>query len=152
MKPEQRKYLMISLIVLVLLITSYLVFGKNKVSQQQITEIEPTEEILPTVDSSVKVSLKGLNNNREVLLEITNIPNGTESVDYELSYQTASQGLQGIIGSVSMEEKAGIEKKLTLGTCSSGTCVYHQVVGKIKLTLKFSGNYGDKIFEKEYEL
>lgn len=152
MKPEQRKYLMISLIVLILLITSYLVFGKNKVSQQQITEIEPTEEILPTVDSSVKVSLKGLNNNREVLLEITNIPNGTESVDYELSYQTASQGLQGIIGSVSMEEKTGIEKKLTLGTCSSGTCVYHQVVGKIKLTLKFSGNYGDKIFEKEYEL
>lgn len=152
MKFKQKKYLIIGMTILVLLIVGYLFFRKSKNSKQKIVETESTEEILPTVDSSVKVYLRGLNNNREVLLEITNIPNGTESIDYELSYQTTSKELKGIIGSVVMEEKSKIEKRLTLGTCSSGTCVYHQVAGKISLILKFSGNYGDKIFEKEYEL
>lgn len=152
MEFKQKKYLIISTIVLILLIAGYLLFGKSKTSKQNVVETESTEEILPTVDSSVKVSLTGLNNNREVLLEIANIPSGTESVDYELSYQTASKELKGIIGSVAIEKKSRIEKRLTLGTCSSGTCVYHQVFGKINLTLKFSGSYGDKILEKEYEL
>lgn len=152
MKPEYKKYLMIGGVVLVLLVVGYFIFGRSKTSSQSETDVEPTEEILPTVDSSVKVTLTGVSGNREVNLEAKNIPSGTESVDYELSYQTASQGLQGVIGTVMTEGKSSIEKKLTLGTCSSGTCVYHQVVGKIKLTLKFSGEYGERIFEKEYEL
>ena len=85
------------------------------------------------------------------MLKVGNIPKNTQSIDYELSYQTAQQGLQGVIGTVT-SEKDNFEKKLTLGTCSSGTCVYHQVVGKIKLTLKFTGEYGEKIFEKEYAI
>ncbi|KKQ23591.1 MAG: hypothetical protein US40_C0002G0134 [Candidatus Roizmanbacteria bacterium GW2011_GWC2_37_13] len=151
MKPEFKKYIMIGGLVILLLIVGYLIFARNK-SIQQATDVEPTEEILPTVDSSVKVTLEGVSGNREVSLTVTNVPSGTDSVDYELSYQTASQGLQGVIGTVMTEGKSSIEKKLTLGTCSSGTCVYHQVVGKIKLTLKFSGEYGEKIFEKEYEI
>jgi len=152
MKPEQKKYLLIGGIVLVLLVIGYLLFGRGKAASQPVTDIEPTEEILPTVDSSVKVILTGTNSNHEVNLEVKNIPSKTESVDYELSYQTASQGLQGVIGTVMTEGKSSIEKKLTLGTCSSGTCVYHQVVGKIKLIIKFLGEYGERLFEKEYEL
>jgi len=152
MKTEHKKYFLIGGLVLVLLIIGFLFFVKGKVSQEQVKEAEPTEQVLPTVDSSVKVSLSGVNANREVSLEVKNIPSKTESIDYELSYQTASQGLQGVIGTVTTEGKSSKVKKLTLGTCSSGTCVYHQVVGKIKLTLKFTGEYGEKIFEKEYEL
>ena len=139
-------------LIVLLLIVGYWLFTRTKSTQQQTTGVEPTEEILPTVDDSVKVSLEGVSGNREVNLEVKNLPNGTESVDYELSYQTASQGLQGVIGTVITNSKSSFEKKLTLGTCSSGACVYHQVVGKIKLTIKFSGDYGEKIFEKEYEL
>ncbi len=152
MKPEYKKYLMVGGVVVLLLIVGYFIFSRGKSNQQDLSDIEPTEEVLPTVDSSVKVSLEGVGGNKEVNLAVSSIPGNTESVDYELSYQTASQGLQGVIGTVVTTGKSELEKKLTLGTCSSGTCVYHQVVGKIKLTLKFSGDYGEKIFEKEYEL
>ena len=152
MKPEYKRYLIIGGLVILLLITGYFIFFRNRSNSQQSTDIEPTEEVIPTVDSSVKVSLTGASGNREVILTVKGVPSGTELVDYELSYQTATQGLQGVIGTVMTEGKSTFEKKLTLGTCSSGTCVYHEVVGKIKLTLKFGGDYGEKLFEKEYEL
>ena len=58
-----------------------------------------------------------------------------------------------MIGTMTIDGgKKEVEKQLTLGTCSSGTCVYHKVEGKIQLTLKFSGDYGQKLYEKEHEL
>lgn len=153
-KLKDKKILIIglvSLLVIIFLILKFFVF-KNKPVKKEIT-ISPTQELIPTIDSSVKVSLTSVLEGKEVLLSIKNIPTGTESIDYELSYETAKQGLQGVIGTVTLNsDKKEIEKKITLGTCSSGTCVYHQVVGKIKLSLKFSGSYGERIFEKEYSL
>lgn len=139
------------LVVLAVLVIGFFIFGRKQKNKVTIEDASPTDQILPTVDSSVKVSLTSQTGNKEMLLKVSNMPNNTQSVDYELSYQTAQQGLQGVIGTVT-NEGDNLEKKLTLGTCSSGTCVYHQVVGKIKLTLKFTGEYGEKIFEKEYEL
>jgi len=57
-----------------------------------------------------------------------------------------------VIGTIALNSESEYLKKITLGTCSSGKCVYHEVVGKIKVSLKFTGSYGEKIFEKEYEL
>jgi len=151
MKPEQKKYLMIAGIAIVLLVVGFLIFGRNKQTKTDNKEPLPTEMVIPTVDQSVRVSLTDAGSGKEVLLSISNVPGGTESVDYELSYNTAQQGLQGVIGTITGPEDS-YEKKLTLGTCSSGTCVYHQVVGKIKLSLKFNGSYGEKVFEKEYSI
>ena len=148
---KRKKMILIGVTVLVLLAVGFLLINR-KSSNKEGSDLEPTEEILPTVDSSVKVTLEGVSGNREVLLAVEGVPSGTESVDYELSYQTASQGLQGVIGTIMTQGKSSFEKKLTLGTCSSGTCVYHQVVGKIKLTLKFTGDYGEKLFEKEVSI
>jgi len=124
---------------------------KEKVALNSL--ITPTEGIIPTIDSSVKISLKPLIEGKEIMLTIENIPEKTQLIDYELSYQTAKQGLQGVIGTIDLSKnEKKYEKRITLGTCSSGTCVYHQVVGKIRLTLKFTGDYGEKIFEKDYQL
>ena len=146
-----KKFYIGALIVIVILVAGVFIFSRKQAGKQVVDSTSPTDQILPTVDSSVLVSLTAQSGNKELLLKASNIPSGTQSVDYELSYQTAQQGLQGVIGTVS-SEGSSFEKKLTLGTCSSGTCVYHQVVGKIKLTLKFTGDYGEKLFEKEYEL
>jgi len=135
----------------VLSLVVFLITRNKKNGNNTTVEATPTEMLIPTVDSSVKASLESLSGNKEVMLKMSGLPKGTSSVDYELSYQTAQQGLQGVIGTVTVEEgNSEYEKKLTLGTCSSGSCVYHQVVGKIKLTLKFNGDYGEKIFEKEF--
>lgn len=139
--------------VFVLLIGGFFVINKNKGSSNQKTNLKPTpEELLPTVDTSVEVDLVPVTGQKEMLLKISSIPENTQTVDYELSYATAEQGLQGIIGTISITGDKNYEKQLTLGTCSSGKCVYHQVVGKIKLVLKFTGDYGERIFEKEYEI
>lgn len=153
MKLTQKKFLLILLIsvILVILIMILSLSDKKKSSEKQAA-ISPTEELIPTVDSSVKVELIAQESNQGVLLKVANLPQGTESIDYELSYQTKSQGLQGVIGTIDVLNNNRFEKKILLGTCSSGTCVYHQVVGKIKLNLKFNGVYGEKIFEKEFEL
>lgn len=151
MKPEQKKYLMIAGVVIVLLVIGYWLFGRTKQTKTDNKEPLPTEMVIPTVDDSVKVSLEDAGNGKEVILKIENAPSGTESVDYELSYNTAQQGLQGVIGTLT-DSDSGYEKEITLGTCSSGTCVYHELVGKIKLSLKFSGSFGEKVFEKEYSI
>lgn len=137
------------IVVIILLVGGYLFLGRKSTKPAQ-TSTEPTEVVIPTIDSSVKVDLTSTIPGKEVLLSIKNIPANTNTIEYELSYQTQQQGLQGVIGTIILTKESEYEKKLTLGTCSSGTCVYHQVVGKIKLTLKFSGGYGEKLFEKEY--
>lgn len=139
------------LLLVLLLVVGFFVFGPKNKSVEDEGDLGPVEEVIPTVDASVDVSLTAATAAaHDVILNASNIPQGTISVDYELSYQTASQGLQGVIGTIDTEGEREFEKKLTLGTCSSGTCVYHEVVGKIKLTLKFSGDYGEKLFEKEF--
>jgi len=138
-------------VLVVLILIGVLVLRRGATKSSTISP-GPTEAVIPTVDSLVKVDLVSSQPGKEVALSIKNIPMSTQTIDYELSYQTRQQGLQGVIGTITLTNETEYEKKLTLGTCSSGTCVYHQVVGKIKLTLKFTGGYGEKIFEKEYEL
>lgn len=152
MKLEKKYIYLITPLLILLLVISYWLLGKKSNLETSSTFSSPTESVIPTVPGSVKVDLVASVAGKEVLLTIKNIPIGTETVDYELSYQTAKQGLQGVIGTISLNGEGRYEKRLTLGTCSSGACVYHQVVGKIKLTLKFTGRGGEKIFEKEYEV
>lgn len=151
-----RKKLMIigGVLIFILIIGGVLVSSKNgKTQKPDLEELLPTEVVIPTVDSSVSVDLISTSAGREVTLQIKKIPTGTYSVDYELSYQTRQQGLQGVIGTIQMEKgESEVDKTLTLGTCSAGTCIYHQVVGKVRLNLRFTGDYGDKVFEKEYEI
>ena len=153
MKLNQKTMMVLGGVFLVLFIISgyWLLIGRKAVNKNKNEQVIPSEAVIPTVDSAVKVDLTSVNG-KEVTLSIVGIPSGTTSIDYELSYQTAQQGLQGVIGTIQIANESKYDKKLTLGTCSSGTCVYHQVVGKIKLTLRFTSDQGEKIFEKEYSL
>ncbi|MFN4212607.1 MAG: hypothetical protein ACK4FL_01420 [Microgenomates group bacterium] len=152
MKLEKKHlYFGIMALILLFVISYWLLTRKSNVKNISLP-VSPTEVVIPTVDNSVKVDLISLQVGKEVMLTIENIPPETQTIDYELSYQTAKQGFQGVIGTAEVKNKKSYQKKITLGTCSSGTCVYHEVMGKIKLTLKFNGGYGERIFEKEYEI
>lgn len=152
MKLSKQQMIVGGVVLVLLLIVGFFLF-RGRGGQGEIAEETVIEDLIPTVDASVKVALESADaTGREVVLTASSIPSGTSSVDYELSYQTASQGLQGVIGTVTAIKGRAFEKTLTLGTCSSGACVYHQVVGKVKVTLKFNGDYGEKLFEKEFSL
>lgn len=151
---EKKKLVIAGVIILLVLGVGFFMLTGSRKNQTKInTAAFPTEAVIPTVDSSVVVEFVPTAGGHEVALSVKKLPGSTNAVDYELSYQTSSQGLQGVIGTVTLKGgEDSIEKQITLGTCSSGKCVYHQVVGKIKLTLKFNGSYGEKIFEKEYSI
>ena len=139
-------------IVILIGIGAGLYFSRQK--PKTIVQPQKKEEMgaIPTVDASTVVTLSALPGNKEIVLKSTNIPNGTTSVEYELSYNTKAQGEQGVMGTISDFTGNSLEKQMTLGTCSSGHCVYHEVVGAIQVTLKFTGEYGEKVFSKEFTL
>ena len=127
---------------------------ENQKKPQVVEQTKKTDELgaIPTVDSSTTVTLVAQPGNKEMILKSAGIPKDTSSVDYELSYDTKGQGKQSVIGTISTIENNGFEKQMTLGTCSSGRCAYHEVVGAIQVTLRFTGEYGEKVLSKEFEL
>ena len=133
-------------------ISGYWLFIGRKTSDNKTDQkTAPLDEAIPTIDSSVKISLTALTGKKEVLLSIKNLPKNTSGLEYILSYETVEGGLQGVNSTAEITGD-DFEKKITLGTCSSGTCVYHNVKGKIKVDLVFKGDYGDRSFTKEFEL
>lgn len=163
-----KKYLIIVILFIFLIFIGYLIKTRSKNLKKDIKNIEPTLELIPTIDSSVKIDLKTLKKG-EISLTISNEPKKTNLIEFELTYNVLNndiseegEGLieQGVIGKCYQfngywqcgEADANSGRKIVLGTCSSGVCRYHNVVGNIKLVLKFSGDYGQKIFEKEYKL
>jgi len=149
---KARKVLIIFILFVLMVILSWWVYSrKNYFSSKKQNLIKPTSNSLPSIDPSVKVDVVPLNLNREIKLTISHIPNGTHEIEYIISYETKDGGLQGV-NSTAQIEGDGFEKKITLGTCSSGSCVYHQVKGKIRVELSFRGDYGEKYFTREYDL
>ena len=140
-------------IFLVLFIFSgyWLLIGRKTTNNNKNEQVTLSEAVIPTVDSSVKISLTPLMRRKEVMLSIKNMPKNTNSLEYILSYETVEGGLQGV-NSTAEITGSDFEKKITLGTCSSGTCVYHNIKDKIKVELIFKGDSEDKYFTKEYEL
>jgi len=163
----------IQLIFLLILIFGmgifFILINKRFAKKETSTLVIPTEVLIPTVNSSVKVDFKPLKKG-EIVLTVANEPKGTKEIDFELSYKVANTDLseggegiieQGVIGKCfkigeywqcgeENDDKSG--RKIVLGTCSSGVCRYHNIVGPIKLNLKFTGNYGEKIYEKEFKI
>lgn len=136
----------------VILIALFINISKPKPKQQNPQdEILPKSEIIPTVDANVEVMLVS-KSNKEVVLTVNNIPSGTTSIEYELSYLAKGDLPKGVIGTIPIETEENIERSITLGTCSSGKCVYDQGVESIKVSLKFVGDYGSRVFEKEFRV
>jgi hypothetical protein len=153
-----KKYIAIVAAVVVVLLAgvSFMVLGKKQsnTAASNKTELPTNSEVVPTVDSSVKVTVEPTDASKHTIaLKVNGLPNGTETLEYELTYDTKAQGLQGIVPDpVNVKGKTSFEKDILLGTESSGAKTYHEVVGPIKVSLKFTGSYGAKSFEKDFEL
>lgn len=153
MKLNQKTIMILGGFFLVLFVFSgyWLLIGRKTTVNSKSEQVAPSEAIIPTIESSVKISLTPLAGRKEVMLSIKNMPKNTNSLEYILSYETREGGLQGV-NSTAEITGSDFEKKITLGTCSSGTCVYHNIKDKIKVELVFKGDNGDKYFTKEYVL
>lgn len=153
MKLNRKTTMVLGGIFLVVFILSayWLFFGRKVSTNNKNVQTSPVDGVIPTIDGSVKISLTASTGKKEVLLSIKNMPSNTTGLEYILSYETVEGGLQGVNSTAEISGR-DFEKKITLGTCSSGTCVYHNIKDKIKVELIFKSESGDKYFTKEYEL
>ncbi|MBP9816128.1 hypothetical protein KBD09_02740 [Candidatus Woesebacteria bacterium] len=156
---EKNKNMLIVVAVLVLLVAVGFFFvrgnGTNKADEEANEEVLPDIEILPTVADTVIVKITSDAKKQEASLNITGVPEGTESIEYELSYDADIDGEKvpkGVIGTIEFDGKEPVKRQITLGTCSSGTCKYDKGIASIKASLKFTGSYGGQLFEGEFEL
>lgn len=149
----QTKYYIIGAVVIIIVLVGGFAFMRSNTTKQADTMDkesvfeEPSEDI-PPVDSSVIATIKG---KTDALITIENIPEGTESIEYELSYNTAAGSIEGVFGNIEVTGDTA-EEEITFGTCSSGVCRYHDIEGAISGTFIFSGSYGEQMLEQEFEL
>lgn len=158
MDAQNKKMMMVGGIIAALLIVGVgikLLTTAPKSNDQGNGNMLPEVEVLPTVDSSVVVTLKPLDKGKEVEVSVKNAPKGTTAIEYEMSYDAVVDGNKvpkGAIGTIDEIVGNSVTRKITLGTCSSGTCKYDLGVESVKLTLRFTGLYGAQIFEKEFSI
>ena len=153
MKQAQKQYIFFGFIIIILLAVGVFFYVKSKPSKQNAQEkksvFEEPTEIIPTVDSSVKVDIEG---SKDAVIKISGIQTGTDSIEYQLTYATASGGNEGVLGVITKITNSKAEKDITFGTCSSGVCRYHEIDGPVTGVFKFSGTYGDRLLETTFEL
>jgi hypothetical protein len=165
---KNKKLLAIFGIVLVLIIA--LVFFITSRNRSEIIETQEqltNAESIPAVDDSVIVELIKGARTGEVILTIQNAPEETNTIEYQLTYDAVSREQggsivpRGVIGKCTKQsgnendwacEQPNSGEAIILGTCSSGTCVYDNIKSDINVQLKFSGSYGNKIFEKDFSI
>lgn len=154
MNQKDKNILIIAGVVLVVVLVGFfLLRGRGGQTALNREEVLPTSEVIPTVDASVRVSVTANKKKTEVELAINGIPKGTQTIEYELSYNTEGDIPKGTAASpTDVSGQSSYSKTITLGTCSSGSCVYDKVTGPIKVTIKFDGSYGKKLFEKEFDI
>lgn len=153
MNQSQKQYIIFGVIIFVLLAIAVFFYVKSKPSQQNAEEknsvFEKPKEVIPTVDSTVKVSIKG---STEATISVKGIPSGTQEIEYELSYQTKSGSMEGVLGRIEVDNSLEAKEKITFGTCSSGICRYHKIDGPVHGVFKFSGSYGERLLKTSFDL
>lgn len=71
------------------------------------------------------------------------------AISYDLVYE--ANGIpQGVGGTIQPKGKTVVSKTITIGTCSSGTCVNHKKLKKMKLMVTF--NFPGKTISKTYSI
>ena len=155
-KPSKK--LVLTFLALLLLFFTFfflkkVVFKKRVIVQNKTQSYNDLEEV-KKVSSSVKVLFKKSHKKNTAILSVFNIPKGTDKVEYELSYKTQDKGIQGVIGKVSSLDFTdnSLQRSIFFGTCSSGKCIYHNIVGNISVVLNFNGTYGKRVFKKDFSI
>ncbi len=153
MNTNLKQYSIVGIVVVLLIAGALYVItgsgGNSQKAEEKETVFEKPTNVIPTVDSSVTAEIKG---DTEAVLTLKGIPKGTEEIEYEFSYNTSSGSVEGVIGNIQVEGEDSVEEDITFGTCSSGVCRYHEIEGNIKGIFKFSGEYGQRLLEKEFSL
>ncbi len=151
LKDNRMIFILVAVVVLLTIPLIFVLKSKKGSSGKKIGSQQGVKKEA-VVLKDVKVSVNKAKRKGAILLSISNIPDKTESIEYELTYPTKDKGLQGVIGTIDEFEGSTYTKEIFLGTCSSGTCIEHKVDGPISVILRFKGSYGEEVLEREFKI
>ncbi len=150
-----KKIIIIAVILAVISMGIFFYWKSRHVTQSEEETISPTPTVvLPTISESIKVDLISRNSNKSVDLSINGLTSEISSIEYELTYNTGAGLPRGVLGTINLKGEKKINKTdITLGTCSSGKCVYDTGVTSVNLSLKFNSTSGQSsVFQKNFSL
>lgn len=121
----------------------------------QLLESQEDTEPIPTVGPEVRVKLVSVREGQEVKLVVDGVPAKTKIIEYEFTYSTSEQDSEGVFSTAKPKEGEAVfpstfERQITLGTCSRNICRYHQITSDVTVRLKFEGEYGSLLFQKDF--
>lgn len=143
--------LLILLVVIGLGVGIFLFTRSKKVDEKE--PLMPVETFVTTaVEDRPFVSLFPSEDGHWLTLKVEGIKNA-DSLEYELVYDTADGMSQGAVGGpFSLSGETGYEKKILLGTQSSGHYRYHEGVENGSLMIRLDGGPGPRKFTSEFKL
>lgn len=145
------KKLIIGIVLVLLGISSWLVYQKSQVKPVVLPEpvvvkkvdLSTQPEWVQKLEVSARKgqSANGLDNVTILVKGLVDV----ESVSYVLQYQTSNKGAQGALSSKPIEVTGTtFTKTIDLGTCSTKSCVRHEGVTSVDLELDFTTSAGSK--------
>lgn len=130
--------------VLVLSLVGFVVFNlRSKETPGNVQAEKVVKEL--SLDKRPYITLTPNSAGNILSLSVSRIPNGVDSLEYELVYNTAAGVVQGVPGSIALGGKTSFARELTLGTCSSGVCRYDKGVKDITFTIRLRDTRGKLI-------
>ena len=139
-----KKILPFLLLILGILVLASAYFLVIKPKNESIKENNTQEEVVPEVPIEQRpiVSLTPSNDGHWLTLEIKDIRISAENLEYLLLYDLPDGRQQGVPGTVKLAGENMIERKLLLGSESSGKFRYDEGVEKGTITIKFRDKQG----------
>lgn len=151
-----KKLLPISLFLIgiIAIVGVYVFVVKGKKEQPEVPAGEESALVEVPLGERPIVSLTPTSDGHFLNLKIEKIAIPASSLDYELLYSVPGGRTQGVPGTISLTGQREIERKLLLGSESSGKFRYDEGVEKGSLTLRFRNSSGKLIakFSSDFHL
>lgn len=137
-----KKYLPLILLAVGLLVLGAVFYFISRSTKQGGTPEEETALIEVALGDRPVAGLTPTDDGHWLLMKIEKIKISATTLDYELLYTLPDGRTQGVPGSINLKGEETIERKLLLGSESSGKFRYDEGVEEGTLTLKFRNNDG----------
>ncbi len=152
-----RKFIPIIILLLGLVVLiAAVIFVRNKGKNDLIQPESDNDIALTEVNFSNRpyVSLTPSSDGHWLTLKVEKIKIDAQTLDYELLYQSGEGRTLGVPGSIKLTDTTTIERKLLLGSESSGKFRFDEGVEKGTVTLKFRNDKGKLVakFQSDFVL
>jgi hypothetical protein len=122
----------------------YFMFGRSTKKTEVVEEEDNVVAEIALADRPV-TSLTPTKDGHWLVLKIENIKVKATSMDYELLYKVGDGRTQGVPGNIKLSGESRIERKLLLGSESSGKFRYDEGVEEGTISLRFRNDKGKLI-------